>query len=292
MGELEKIKNKPTCPACMQKMNYTFSANLLCKHDVSYYKCLNCGLLQTEKPYWLDEAYDSAIASLDVGLVQRNLKLSGTVSKIISAYFDPLAKYLDFAGGYGLFVRLMRDKGYDFYRHDKYCENIFAKYFDEPSLSSDELHFELVTAFEVFEHVYDPVVELVKLFKLTDTVLFTTELLPSGINSTDDWWYFVPETGQHITFYTELSLRKIADKLSVNFFSDEKSLHMMTRREFDSNPFLTHDEKSMIDRVRIAFSKKFALPFTSNLVNGDISIEKDFQYIRSKIKRSNFSKKY
>ena len=79
-------------------------------------------------------------------------------------------------------------------------------------------------------------------------------------------------------------MRKIADKLSVNFFSDEKSLHMMTRREFDSNPFLTHDETSMIDRVRVAFSKKLALPLTSNLVNGDISIEKDFQYIRNKAK--------
>jgi len=268
----------------MQTMNYTFSANLLSKHDVSYYKCLNCGLLQTEKPYWLDEAYDSAIASLDVGLVQRNLKLSGTVSKIVSAYFDPLAKYLDFAGGYGLFVRLMRDKGYDFYRHDKYCENIFSEYFDEPSLSSDVLHFELVTAFEVFEHVYDPVAELVKLFELTDTVLFTTELLPSGINSIDDWWYFVPETGQHITFYTALSLRKMADKLSVNYYSDEKSLHMMTRKEFDINPFHTHDETSMIDRVRITFVKKLALPLKSNLVNKDISIEKDFQYIRSKAK--------
>lgn len=286
VSKLEQTKKNPTCPACIQKMNYTFSARLLSKYDVSYYKCLNCGLLQTEKPYWLDEAYGSAIASLDVGLVQRNQKLSGTVSKFVSAYFDPLAKYLDFAGGYGLFVRLMRDKGYDFYRYDKYCENIFAEYFDEPTLSDELLHFELVTAFEVFEHVYDPVVELVQLFKLTDTVLFTTELIPSGINNIDDWWYFVPETGQHITFYTELSLQKIADKLSVNFYSNKKSLHMMTRREFDSNPFLMHDETSMIDRVRIALSEKFALPLKSNLSNEDVSIEKDFQHIRSKAKHN------
>jgi len=33
-----------------------------------------------------------------------------------------------------VYVRLMRDEGYNFYRQDVYCENIFAKSFDVEDL--------------------------------------------------------------------------------------------------------------------------------------------------------------
>lgn len=267
----------------MQVMNFNFSAVILSKYEISYFKCECCGLMQTEKPYWLEAAYGAAIASLDVGLVQRNIVLSGVVSRLTSKHFDPLGKYLDFAGGYGLFVRLMRDKGYDFYRHDKYCENIFSEYFDESSLSNGKLNYEIVTAFEVMEHVFSTVEELFRLFKITDTVVFSTEILPSGITSTDDWWYFVPETGQHITFYTIHALNEIANRLSVNFYTNGKSLHMMTRRDFEDNPFISHIKMSIIDRIRMAISKKISIHLKPNKVNSNISTENDFQYIKKEI---------
>jgi hypothetical protein len=50
-------------------------------------------------------------------------------------------------GGYGMFVRLMRDGGFDFHREDPLCDNLFAQGFDR----QDDGTFELVTAFEVFE---------------------------------------------------------------------------------------------------------------------------------------------
>ena len=134
-----------------------FTATVLNKYTVRYYKCLETGFIQTEEPYWLDEAYSSAITKLDVGLLFRNQTLSSDVQKIISEHFDYGGRFLDYAGGYGVFTRMMRDKGFDFYHTDKYCTNIFAEYFElEPETHSK---FELVTVFEVFEHMTDPVSE-------------------------------------------------------------------------------------------------------------------------------------
>lgn len=53
-------------------MERIFSALLLRSHEVDYYRCPNCGLLQTEEPYWRDEAYRDPIAVSDTGLLQRN----------------------------------------------------------------------------------------------------------------------------------------------------------------------------------------------------------------------------
>ena len=100
------------------------------KYDVTYYQCESCRFIQTEQPYWLNEAYSSAITHLDIGLLSRNLYLMNEIPRLIDGLFPESKRYLDFGGGYGVFVRLMRDLGYDFFRFDTYCENIFADFFD------------------------------------------------------------------------------------------------------------------------------------------------------------------
>jgi hypothetical protein len=45
---------------------------VLGKYDIQYYLCGHCGFIQTESPYWLDEAYLSPIATSDIGLIGRN----------------------------------------------------------------------------------------------------------------------------------------------------------------------------------------------------------------------------
>jgi len=111
-------------------------------------------LLQTEEPYWLEEAYDSAIAVTDTGLVQRNIGIAGKLASMLYFSLDIRGRCLDIAGGYGMLVRLMRDFGFDFYWEDKYCDNILAQGFEASNLDND---FDAVTAFEVLEHVHDPV---------------------------------------------------------------------------------------------------------------------------------------
>ena len=77
-----------------------------------------------------------------------------------------------------------------------------------------------MTAFEIFEHLENPLPEIDAMFKLSDTVLFTTELIPKNIKDLREWWYFVPETGQHISFYSSRTLEAIADKFKTKFYTD------------------------------------------------------------------------
>lgn len=228
-----EVKSKITGGATEKIME----ATILHKYNVSYYQCKKTGFIQTEEPYWLNESYSSVITKLDVGLVNRNIELSYKTAKIICNFFNEDASFIDFAGGYGLFTRLMRDQGFDFYHTDKYCPNIFAEFFDLKSLSGIP-DFELLTAFEVFEHMANPVTEISDLFAFSDHILFSTELLP--VNSGDnlaDWWYFSFETGQHISFHTMKSLEYISQKIGCNFYSNGSSLHLFTKNKFKSNPF-------------------------------------------------------
>jgi Methyltransferase domain len=216
------------CHICSSKREKSFQATVLCKYEVDYYYCSNCGLLQTENPYWLAEAYNSAIADADTGLVARNIAISKRLACILLSFFDKEGKYLDIAGGYGLLTRLMRDIGFDFYWSDLYCENIFAKSFEG---DSSKKPFSAITAFEVLEHIYEPIEFIKKSFQDAEssTIIFSTELFQGSPPKPDSWWYYAFETGQHISFYQIKTLQTIADKLSLKLYS-HKNIHMLTNK--------------------------------------------------------------
>ncbi|GAB6060115.1 hypothetical protein JCM31598_32320 [Desulfonatronum parangueonense] len=216
-------------------MESIFQALILGKYHVDYGRCPGCGLIQTETPYWLPEAYDQAVSAQDVGLVRRNMELSARLQDIILSHFDSRGRFLDYAGGYGLMVRMMRDAGFDFHRHDPLCANIFAQGFEIPELAGKR--FELITTFELLEHLQEPVREVHRLLEHADSLLFSTRLQPDQTpKSAEDWWYFWPQTGQHITFYTLSALQILAEKTNSQLHSDGTALHLLTRRDFSLNP--------------------------------------------------------
>lgn len=224
------------CLICGGESIKLFSTKVLHKYDVDYHRCTCCGFIQSDTPYWLDEAYNNAIASMDIGLIYRNLVYSSAVENVIKSSFDYTGKFLDYAGGYGMYVRLMRDKGFDFYWDDKYCDNLFAKHFTLNELGVSD-KFEGVTAFEIFEHLVNPLEEIEKLFNYSDSIIFSTELVPDKqITGANDWWYFAPEGGQHISFYTKQAFEIIANRFSCNFYSNGKDLHILTRKTLKKNP--------------------------------------------------------
>lgn len=222
------------CKICNASIKHAFDAHLLGKYHVDYFYCASCGFLQTEEPYWLGEAYSSAIATADTGLVQRNLYLSKILSVLLFFMFDRDGKYLDVAGGYGMLTRLMRDAGFDFYWTDKYCENLLARGFEAAEGST----FTAVTAFEVLEHVPDPLVFISETMSQAKsrTMIFSTELFEGAPPKPESWWYYALETGQHISFYQRRTLQVIAEKLGLNCCSNG-SIHLLTDKKINSARF-------------------------------------------------------
>jgi len=214
------------CPLCSGKREKCFQAKILKKYDVSYFYCDNCGLLQTESPYWLDEAYNNAIADADTGLVSRNIAISKRLACILFFLFGRDGKYVDVAGGYGLLTRLMRDIGFDFYWSDLYCDNIFAKGVE---IATTEKPFSAITAFEVLEHVPDPVEFIQRSLREaeTSTIIFSTELFTESPPQPEAWWYYSLNTGQHISFYQRKSLDFLGKRLSLATYS-HGNIHMLT----------------------------------------------------------------
>lgn len=264
------------CKICGGNLKKVFTLKVLDKHFADYLQCDNCEFMQVKEPVWLEEAYRETISGLDTGILQRNLDLRDVAANIINKNFDPSAKFLDYGGGFGIFVRLMRDKGYDFYRYDKYCENLFAKYFDTGNdLGKITDRFELITAFEVFEHLENPLSEICEIFKLSDSLFFTTLLIPKDIKDLAEWWYLGAETGQHISFYSKNSLEVIADKFKAVFYSDGFH-HILTRRRI-SDPF--RGENKYKFRVIAEICKRINNFLYHDKINKSL-IWQDFEYIR------------
>lgn len=213
------------CKLCGSGTEKRFEALIMGRYRTSYYGCRLCGFLQTEEPVWLVEAYRNPINISDTGMLNRNIALREQVTVLLYHFFDPGACYLDFAGGYGIFTRLMRDVGFDFYWSDKYTENIFAQGFPyDPSRQ-----VEVVTAFEVLEHLVDPLVELEEMLSVSRNLILTTEFLPDPVPSPEQWWYYGIEHGQHIAFYTRRSLELLAARFGLHYCRF-RQLHLLTEK--------------------------------------------------------------
>ncbi|MEO5339422.1 MAG: class I SAM-dependent methyltransferase [Magnetococcus sp. MYC-9] len=227
------------CKLCGGSAEYCFHAHILGKHRVAYYLCEQCDFLFTEEPYWLEEAYAGVMRQQDVDDkddadgVARTLRLKGFVSMLLRNLFDAEGKFLDYGGGYGLFVRLMRDEGFSFYWQDAHTPNLFARGFE----AQEEDRYELVTAFECFQHFADPIQELERIFAQSDALLFTTRLLPNPVPKPDEWSYYALESGRHLSFYSAKSLRKLAASRDLAFLSNGTDTHLLAKRPISNGVF-------------------------------------------------------
>lgn len=223
------------CPICLSQMKFSFTATVMNKYQANYEVCDTCGFLRAHEPHWLDEAYSSAIAAADTGLVMRNASLA---SKVAGALYWGMGergkgRYLDAAGGYGMLTRMMRDLGFDFYWKDKYCDNLIARGFEyQPELGACRA----VTAMEVLEHLTDPAVFIEEALAAASaqTLLFTTELYEGTPPHPDEWWYYTFGTGQHIGFFQRRTLETLGAKLGLKFAS-ANGLHVLSKTEVNED---------------------------------------------------------
>lgn len=254
------------CPICGSAMRPTHTGTVLGRHSASYSMCCDCDFWAADSPTWLQEAYTTAISSMDTGIARRSIQCHKTIFPLLARMFDPGGTYVDWASGPGLLVRLMRDSGLDYYWQDAYAENSFAAGFE---WERSQRGATAVTAIEVFEHVVDPVKFVAQILDSTgtDTILFTQELHHGPDPS---WWYLVPETGQHIAFYNERSLTALGRQFDMHYRS-AGWLHMLTRRDIPQRRF---SREVRLARHRVVFLKRRMASLT----------ESDSELIRSHLR--------
>lgn len=227
------------CKICGSATYSLGRSKVLDKYWADYLRCRNCHFVFTKDVTWLADAYSEAINTADLGLVGRNIRLSYSLTLLIKAFLNRNGKFLDYGGGYGLLVRIMRDYGLNFFRFDEYCQNLFAKGFDaELPPENAKPEFELLVAIEVFEHLLDPVSEVQKMMRFSKNIFFATETLPDDREvRPGEWSYYGMEHGQHIAFFTRRSLEILAEKVGLNYATNGKGLHFFSEKKLSDFSF-------------------------------------------------------
>jgi glycosyltransferase involved in cell wall biosynthesis len=183
------------CRLCGASTRWLFSKRLLNKHDVQFRQCSHCGATQTEKPYWLDEAYVPENERFDTGQVTRSLVNAAVVHALLPmAGLGPEARVVDYGCGSGLMVRALRDAGVDAWGYDRFATPRLALGFQTRTHQG----FDVVNLCEVVERFDEPRRVFDEIFA-SDPALV---VMQTGIASqiTESWDYLATEHGQHIFF--------------------------------------------------------------------------------------------
>jgi hypothetical protein len=147
----------------------------------------------------------------------------------------------------------MRDKGFNYYWQDEYARNELAQGFEWKK----DMDIKVVSAIEVMEHVEFPIqfIENIMLQTNSQTLIFSQVLHSDAV--TVDWWYFAPETGQHISFYSYRTLEVMAKILNLKLTSFD-GIYILSK-ETISVPGIVHINlviSKLFDKLGNIFLKK------------------------------------
>ncbi len=134
-------------------------------------------------------------------------------------------KHLDYGGGNGLLSNLLKQNGWETNFYDPF-----------PKKSKNIIDLEkanLITAFEVFEHVPTPITlmdNLLTLLSEDGIVLFSTLVTDGNIKKNEriNWWYAAPRNG-HISLFSRKSLELLCSQYHLKFGSFNNGLHFFSK---------------------------------------------------------------
>ena len=210
------------CKICDSKTSSILGIQILKQFEGRIRSCSNCGFQFVQDPPWLVDSFKTSLNQFDVGSADRSLIVAGFVRSIFSRKKASAVKILDFGGGDGLATRTLRDAGLDCRWEDPYCQPVFAVGPDHSEIN----RFDLVFMSEVALHLTDPLETIKSLISRSDRLLMTAVVPPESI--TTDWWYLMPQTGQHVAFYPVQTLKWIASDLSLYLLTDGKFFHQFS----------------------------------------------------------------
>ena len=195
---------------------------------VYYYLCSGCRFCFA--PWiagWSLEEFAERIYNRDYILVDPDyldVRPRGNAQSLMTTFGEraKTIRHLDYGGGGGLLSRLLNDVGWQSQSYDPFVQ----KGIDPATLG----RFDLITAYEVFEHVPDPaalVKTLAALLAPGGIILFSTMLTEGHIVSGQriKWWYASPRNG-HISLYSGESLTRLGAQQGFSLTSFSDGFHM------------------------------------------------------------------
>jgi SAM-dependent methyltransferase len=196
---------------------------------VYYRRCERCGFaFTTAFDAWTLGDFAGRIYNADYGLVDpdyaeaRPAANAQLVAESFAGSRDSM-RILDYGGGAGLLAERLRGEGFQAETYDPFSE----------WKRLPEGRFDLVTAFEVMEHVPWPretAAAMAGLLKEEGAILFSTLLQPEGFEREGlGWWYAAPRNG-HISLYTTASLAWLFRPLGMKVVSFNAVLHLAYAR--------------------------------------------------------------
>ena len=179
----------------------------------------------TEKDF-LEKIYNDEYVEIDPDYLKARPQNNSQSLKNLFSEQKKFIKHLDYGGGNGRLSQLLKEDGWNSETYDP---------FPSGGASLDDLgKFNLITVFEVFEHVPDINVLMKNLTQLMSDdclVLFST-LVSDGnlkLNNRINWWYASPRNG-HIRLFSKQALTLLGSKYTLKFGSFSDGFHCYFRQ--------------------------------------------------------------
>jgi len=195
---------------------------------VHYALCSQCGFcFGQELVNWPVAEFESKIYNdeyilVDPDYVEARPRANAIHLMSLFGNQTPSIRHLDYGGGSGRLAKILRDTGWQSHSYDLIA--------DKKSSLEQSGKFDLITAFEVFEHLPDAsklMSDIRSLLAPNGLILFSTLLSDGNIQSNRklNWWYAAPRNG-HISLFSKSSLSILAKSNGFNFASLSDGLHV------------------------------------------------------------------
>lgn len=97
---------------------------------------------------------------------------------------------------------------------------------------------DLICAFEVMEHILNPISTIDSMLSISPNLLISTFKMPDKTPVHDSWWYYGKYQGQHIGFLRVSAFQYIAKFKNKNLATDGKS-YFFSDKKMSSFQFRT-----------------------------------------------------
>jgi hypothetical protein len=231
-----------SCPICKSKSELidVLDFNKVCGNPTAYFEglsgvpiyyalCGYCGfcfapaMAKWEFDEFEQRIYNADYIKIDPDCVDvRPRQFCEQLIQLFPPETDPFT-HLDYGGGNGLLSKLLCENGWNSTTFDPFINR---------DLTIDQYgKYDLITAFEVFEHVPnvdDLLKNLQSLLAPRGVIYFSTQLSDGHIHHGRklDWWYAAPRNG-HISLFSKKSLQLIAEQPHFTLASNWVCFHAL-----------------------------------------------------------------